>query len=202
MFESRATSREESVVLSNLIRWGGLAAVVAGVIYVLQGIVALFVPRLAFISSSDYLVGTSIVALLGTMAAIAGLHALQRESYGRLGVAGSLISFVGLAFRIAVIVLETLGTFGSIVVLAIFLNVGNLMPEVGLVLLGAATLRARMLPGWFGVLLIAGLPVAGVLSGVLGPTSGGMALGIFWGLVGYVLLSSRNASDQQPAHVG
>ena len=53
MFESRATSREESVVLSNLIRWGGLAAVVAGVIYVLQGIVALFVPRPAFISSSD-----------------------------------------------------------------------------------------------------------------------------------------------------
>ncbi len=198
-----ATSREKIKVSSNFIQWSGLAAVVAGAMYTLQGIVILFVrQRLVFISFSDYLIDAiSIVASLGTLAAIVGLHALQRESYGRLGTAGSLVSFVGFAFRIVVVVLEALGTFGGVVVFVVFLNVGTLTPEVGLVLLGVATLRARVLPSWFGVLLIAGLPVTGVLSGILGATIGAITLGAFWVLVGYVLLSNGSAPVRQPSRV-
>jgi hypothetical protein len=60
--------------------------------YVGTGIVSLFAPQgPVFISFSDYLIAVMfVIALLGTLAAIAGLHALQRERYGRrLGAAAS-----------------------------------------------------------------------------------------------------------------
>ena len=84
---------------SDLIRWGGLAGVVAGVAYLLTGIINLFAPQSpVFISFSDYLIEILfVVGLVGTMGAIAGLHNLQRERYGRTGAAGSLTAFVGFA---------------------------------------------------------------------------------------------------------
>jgi hypothetical protein len=66
---------------SKLVRWGGLAALLAAAMYVGTGIVSLFAPQgPVFISFSDYLLEVMfVIALLGTLAAIAGLHALQKE---------------------------------------------------------------------------------------------------------------------------
>ncbi len=51
-----------------------------------------------FDSFSDYLIEVIfVVALAGTLVAIAGLHVLQSGRYGLLGAAGSSIAFVGYA---------------------------------------------------------------------------------------------------------
>jgi drug/metabolite transporter (DMT)-like permease len=86
-----------------------------------------------------------VIALLGTLAAIAGLHALQRERYGWLGAAGSLVAFAGHALMLVAATATALA--GREALDALF-PLGVLAALVGLVLLGAATLRARMLPRW------------------------------------------------------
>ena len=107
-----------------------------------------------------------IVALLGQMAGIAGLHTLQRGLYGRLGAAGSLVAFVGFALQLVIgIALSLIGDTSpaSTVVLALLFLLGVLASFVGLALLGVATLRAQVLPSWFWVLLIVGLLLVIVL---------------------------------------
>jgi hypothetical protein len=52
------------------------------------------------------------------------------------------------------------------------------------------------------VLLIVGFPLGDVLDGIVAEGSEGIVFGIVWGLVGYALLSSSSALDQQPARVG
>lgn len=77
----------------NLVRWGGLAGVMTGVLHALIGIIGPKSP--VFPSFSDYLIEVFAVALLFMLVAIAGLHVLQRDRYGRLGAAGSLTAFIG-----------------------------------------------------------------------------------------------------------
>ena len=175
-----------------------MAAIVAGVMYVLRGIISLFDPQKPmFTSFSDYLIEVMfIVALLGTLGAIAGLHALHRDSYGRLGAAGSLTAFVGTALLLVATVATALA--GREALSAVFL-IGFLATLVGLVLLGAAVLHARILPSWCGILLIAGFPLSAILD-VLANV-GGELLGVIWTLVGYALLSNGRASARQSTRV-
>jgi hypothetical protein len=184
---------------SDLIRWGGLAGVVAGVAYLLTGIINLFAPQSpVFISFSDYLIEILfVVGLVGTLGAIAGLHNLQRERYGRTGAAGSLTAFVGFALLLVAAV-ATLLAGGE--ALDGFFPVGSLTALVGLALLGSASLRARVLPRWCGLVLIAGYPLTVVFDIATGG-AGGILLGIVWALVGYALLSNTGASAQQPSRV-
>jgi len=144
---------------SSLVRWGGLAVVVAGVMYTGQAVVGLVAPQNElFASFSDYAIEAMfVVALLGTLAAIGGLHALQKESYGRLGMASFLLAFVGHALMLASAAV-TLALAMSEALDPIF-PLGFLAALVGLVLLGIATLRARVLPRLYGVLLIVGFPL-------------------------------------------
>ena len=65
---------------------------------------------------------------------------------------------------------------------------------VGFVLSGVATLMAGLLPRWCGLLLIVCLPLAGAVAGVLGEPGGGIALGLVWLALGYVLASRRDLS--------
>ena len=185
---------------SNLIRWGGIAALIGGVLYVLTSIMSLFTPQEeVFDSFTDYLIEVLFVlALVGTLVAIAGLHVLQRERYGRLGVAGSLTAFVGHALLLVVAATTTLAGREA---LGIVFLLGSLVALVGLVLLGATTLRARVLPWWCGVLLIIGLPLTVFLDIVTGG-AGGILLGVVWALVGYALLATGSgAPAQQPSQV-
>ena len=76
-----------------------------------------------------------------------------------------------------------------------FLGLLGLM--VGFVLYGAATLQARVLPRWCGILFIVFMPV-GLLLGDLQPIWGGLV----WVALGYALLSqSSGAAPQQPSRV-
>ncbi len=188
---------------SNLVRWGGIAAVVTSLIFVV--LFVLFNPEQGLATDTFFSGSVStvlfFVALLGQVAGMAGLHALQGGRHGRLGAAGSVVAFVGFALvLIAFIALSLVGDTSSVgvVVFALLLLLGILAPFVGLALLGVATLRARVLPSWFGVLLIVGLPVVAVLMGSQLVGIGLVVYGVFWILVGYALLSSGNAQVTRP----
>ncbi len=179
---------------SDLIRWGGLAAMAAGVMWVISGILAVIYQGVHTPGTfADYLVeGTFAVGLLLTAAGMVGLHALQKGHYGRIGRAGFYT-----------VVVTSLGQFlGTVVLLAgsaalawLVFPVGVLAVLVGFVLYGAATLQARVLPRWCGVGLIVGLPVAIVL----GPYGGNVLFGLLWLALGYLLL--QRAQAEQPSRV-
>jgi len=186
----------------NLVRWGGIAAVVAGLVWI---VLVLFSPRdasdvLFFSGSAGKVI--FIVALLSQVTGIAGLYVMQRGRHGRFGAVGALVAFVGFAIELIFVVVVSLGggEGGGMVslVLALLLALGVIVSFIGLAFLGIAILRMRTLPGWFGVLLIVGLPAAVILAIVLGALASWIAYGIFWLLVGYVLLSSSSTWVQRP----
>ena len=183
-----------------IVRWGGWAGVVAALTYVLAGILILIAPlQRVFSSISEHLIEvTLVVAFALTLVAIAGLHALQSPRYGRLGAAGSSIAFIGYALIVVVAAVSI--RVGGEALFAVRL-IGALAILIGSVLLGAMTLRARLLPWWCGVLLIVGFPLGAILDENVSRGSEGIVFGIVWGLVGYALLSSSSAPHQHHARV-
>jgi hypothetical protein len=181
---------------SDLIRWGGLAAMAAGVVWVVSGILAIVYQGVhAPGTFADYLVnGTFAAGVLLTAAGMVGLHALQKDNYGRIGRAGFYAVVVASLGQ----VLGTVVFFaGSTALEWLVFPVGVLAVLVGFVLYGAATLQARVLPRWCGVGLVVGLPVA-IALGLYG---GNILFGLLWLALGYVLWSRREAATEQLSRV-
>ena len=177
---------------SGIVRWGGWAGVVAAGMWVLSAILIFLATaqRVSFNSFSDYLLQIILlVAYVGTMVAIVGLHYVQSESgrYGRLGAAGSLIAFIGYAIVFVVVTVSILQ--GGAALLSVR-QVGAAAVLIGSILLGAITIRTRILPWWCGVLLIICLPLAITF----GDYGGGAVLGLLCLAVAYALLSQHDLS--------
>ena len=188
---------------SEMVRWGGLAGVVAGVMFMLSGILTFMVappPQGALGSSGAYLFEVVIgVAFASTLVAVAGLHAAQRQSrrYGILGTAGFLLTFVG--YALVLVIAHLIRLAGGEPILSLR-PVGGLLVLVGSILLGAMTLYARVLPWWCGVLLIVGFPLGALLETVRSGIEN-IVFAIVWGLIGYALLSRRGVVAEQPSRV-
>ena len=173
---------------SDLIRWGGLAAVLGGVMWVAMGLLAIITVN----SEARYMDALFIVTLLLVLGGMVGLHALQKENYERIGRAGFYLVIVGsLAMALSLVVLlagsealEWLAALGSFGLL------------IGFVLYGAASLQAKVLPRWCGVGLIVGLPATIFLRDY-----GLILFGILWLALGYMLLSRSGAVTEQPSRV-
>jgi hypothetical protein len=133
------------------------------------------------------------------LAALVGLHVVQARSLGRLGVVGFAVAFVGTALVLvstlwAVILLERFGT----TVPGLLFGLGLLGWLVGFVLFGIATFRARVLPRWSGLLLVA-YPLV-LMAGV--PIEGPLILvGLLWLALGYALWTQRDMPAEQPSRV-
>ncbi len=189
---------------SEMVRWGGLAGVAAGAMFVLSGILTFIVappPQGALGSFGAYLLEVVIVAAFTlTLVAIAGLHAAQSRSgrYGLLGAAGSLLTFVG--YAIVLVIAHLIRLAGGEPILSVR-PVGGLLVLVGSILLGAMTLYARVLPWWCGVLLIVGFPLGAVLEEIVAQGSENIVFAVVWGLIGYALISRRGSVAQQPSRV-
>ena len=174
---------------SNLIRWGGLAAMLAGVVFVTDNVLTLTVADPSEDRWPDILF---VVGILLVVVGLVGFHELQRGSYGRIGRAGfytvvvaSLIQVVGLVgFLLGSMALEWL------------ILVGGLGSLVGFVLYGAATLRTGVLPRWCGVAIIVVLPASIPLG-----EYASLLFGIVWLALGYVLWSQRASSAGQSSRV-
>jgi hypothetical protein len=153
----------------------------------------------------DIDIASFVLLLLGAMAAIAALHALQRGLYGPgawerygLGVLTSLASLVG----VALILVGDLGDVGGLryqalaglrpVAMNLFL-IGLLVATIGILALGIATIAARKLPWWCGAALLAGSPP---IAFFLGPL-----LGVPWALVGYAIFRAAGRRTQKPSRV-
>jgi hypothetical protein len=215
---------------SSLIRLGGLAAMVGGVAYAVQGFLAPPLVRLLIPADAvpidpaleeegipperiipggriieDINLLSFVLLLLGAMAVIAALHALQRELYGPgalerygLGALTFLASLVG----VALILVGDLGDIGGLryqalaglrpVAMNLFLN-GLLVATIGILALGVVTIAARKLPWWCGAALIAGSPPVALFLGPL--------LGVAWALVGYAVFRAGGRRAQQPSRV-
>jgi hypothetical protein len=188
---------------SNIVRWGGVAGLVAAAMWVLSFIlIQLTSLPSVFESFSDYLIEVVLlVGYAGTIGAIVGLHALQSQSnrYGILGAVGSLLTSVGYA----IVLVATTGSIlqGGQALLSVRLT-GGIAVLVGSVLLGAITLYTRVVPWWCGVLLIIAFPL-GDFSNAIVSGGEGVLLGLLWGSIAYALLRSAvtraQPSDAVPA---
>ncbi|HZY58049.1 MAG TPA: hypothetical protein VFE09_09680 [Rubrobacteraceae bacterium] len=191
---------------SNLVRWGAIGAMLAGVAWIASVVVNLAITSpqgpTAFSLSSPLDEATYIVALAGMLVGLAGLHARQTRSYGRLGVTGFLVAFMGSALALLGLVLslsargevferELLDQVLGLGLLAMLL--GLVLLGLGFIVLGIATLRAGVLPRWCGVALILALPV----SVALGNYGGRILLGVVWLALGYVLWAKRGEAAQR-----
>ncbi len=178
---------------ANLVRWGALAAFASGALWITGGLLHLAYPQDPPGALGYYLnyLGTAIfsAAYLGVLGGLVGLHARQVESYGRLGRAGFFLAFVGAA--LAFVGQATSGIFPHNGTLEWLFSdpgfgfmVGVLLTSLGLVLMGIATLRARMLPRWCGSGLI-----ALVVFSALVAYGGFVVAGLIWLALGYALWS-------------
>jgi hypothetical protein len=186
----------------SLVRWGALAALVSGVLWIVGGLLHLAYPQDPPGALGHFLnyLGTAIFsgAYLGMLGGLVGLHARQVESYGRLGTVGFFLAFAGAA--LAFVGQATSGIFPQNGALGWLFSdpgyaflAGILLMSLGLVLLGVATLRARVLPRWCGI----GLVVLVVFS-ALGAYGGFVALGLIWLALGYALWSQLVHRSSSP----
>src|SRR5215212_9708005 len=187
---------------SNVVRWAGVAGLLAAAMWVLSFIlIQLTSLPSVFESFSDYLIEVVLlVGYAGTMGAIVGLHALQSQSgrYGILGAGGSLLAFIGYA----IVFVATTGSIfqGGQALLTVRLT-GGIAVLVGSVLLGAITLYARVVPWWCGVLLIVAFPL-GDFSNAIVSGGEGVLLGLLWGSIAYALLRSAPHRAQPSSAAG
>src|SRR4028119_739896 len=127
---------------SDIIRWGGIAAMVGGVLWVLWSNLFRMSVEAAGGPFSD---GLLLLAALLTLAGLIGLHVLQGGNYGRMGRAGFYTAAAAFLAQALAAFFLLLGNeaFQWLVFL-----VSNLAVTAGLVLYGLATLEARALPRW------------------------------------------------------
>jgi len=167
---------------SNWIRWGGIAAISGGVVFVMDTVLVLTVADPSKVRWPDILFAAGILLVV---AGLVGFHKLQKESYGLIGrigfytvVIASLIQAVGLVgFSLGSMAFEWL------------IMAGGLGSLVGFVLYGAATLLAGVLPRWCGVAIIVALPASIPLG-----EYASLLFGLIWLALGYTLWSQRDSS--------
>ena len=182
---------------SGLVQWGGIAAMVAGVAWIAVGLLGLVVEDPAVSPLVNALV---VVAVLLVLVGLVGFHTLQKRNYGRIGRVGFYTVIVAIFAQ----VLGWLAVFAgaSADLVWFLLPVGALAVFVGLVLYGVATLQAKVLPRWCGIMLIIAVPVLVALGGLSdSPAIGYVWFGLVWLALGYLLWSERGASAEQPSRV-
>ena len=195
---------------AKLIRWSGLAAMLGGLLFMVLGFLQSMAESTKVLGLTEGAYSRMNTASLLLLAAgLAGLYARQAGRFGRLGVAGFVLAFIGLALMVLGNVIESWisdlmfadvspGEFkpgahagwGSILI-------GLCVLAVGLVLIGIATIQAKVLPRWSRVLpLVTGLLIAaGFLVGSFGVII--LSLGLGWMLLGYVVWSDQAEAPVQ-----
>jgi hypothetical protein len=207
---------------SNLIRWAGLAAIVAGILFVAVGIFhEPKVPSSATTTQWAIVHSMASVMCFLVVFGLTGLYVRQVEAAGWLGLAGFILFSLNWALTASFTVAEVfvlpvlateapsvaegfLGTFNSSLgganfgALAALWTVTGLLYIAGGVLFGIATLRAGILPRWpAGLLVLASAlaPVAALLPLEHQPlVAVPMGAALAW--LGYALWSERR--EQAP----
>ena len=166
------------------------------------GILLVVFPLLGYVRLSIPLIGGMVVGLLLVPVAMVGFHALQRQRYGGVGIAGLclvVISSLVVAFGVA-----DYFVWGDFLQQAPpwWLGWGVVGLVIGFVLYGIATLQAKVLPRWCGVSFLVALPLALASSFPLPFVSTPILFGLAWLALGYALWARRGGPvEQQPRRV-
>jgi hypothetical protein len=185
------------IMPSSVVKWGGLAGLAAGVLLILSAILNQVAPVEGVVdTSSEYIYrAIAVLAYIGIIAAVLGIHALHRGNarYGPAGTAGSVITIAGYAIIAVVTVISMVQDFEYLLTIRIG---GAILVLIGSLLLGAMIIRARLLPWWCGVLLIIAFPLGDVANAIFSSAEN-LLLALLWGSMGFALLS-RRAAVQSP----
>ena len=205
------------ITASKLIRWSGLSAMAAGIIF--AGIQPIHPPDvIASVTTNAFIIITSFKAIMSLFGifGIAGLYARQVEETGWMGLAGYLLLTIFYAIQmcysfaeptILPLLVPMAPTFVTSVMqmasqsttdmnLGAFATVFSFLPILyllGLLLFGIAMFRARILSRWAAGLLALSGPIAVVLS-LLGHPLDRLAavpMGIALAWLGYALFFER-----------
>jgi hypothetical protein len=167
---------------SDLIRWGGLAAMLGGVAFIVD---------ILFVLTMDANC-TNAVYIIAALLMLVGLHTLQGNNYGRTGRGGFWTVVVATLGQVLGIIVFLLGS-GALNWLVF--PVGFVAVPVGLIIYGVATLQAKVLQRWCGLGLI--IPPVSIVLG----DYGGIPFGLLWVALGYVLWSWRGMAAERPSRV-
>ena len=201
---------------ANLIRWSGLISLLAGILFALAAFIHPAGEDLAAYNSPKWVAAHLLgwVSVMLMQLGLIGLYARQMERIAWLGLVGFVLAFIGTAFAGAIqFMVATVIPVVAEKATAIFPQVRRpptfavplfaLGFGLGYVLFGIATMRARVLPYWSGLLLSIGVLLfmvaevsreASLLSGtlphVMGDTGAAvLGLGLAW--MGYALWSEK-----------
>lgn len=208
-----------------LMRWSGLAALVAGIIF--AGIQPIHPPDvLASVTTGAWAIITSfkLAMCFLFLFGIAGLYVRQMEKAGWLGLAGFVLLMVSWALQSGfvfaeVFILPPLATAAPQFVDSYLgvvngspgeMNIGALVPTyavlsilylLGGLLFGVATFRAGVLPRWpAGLLAVTAIltPAAALLPHEIQRLVAGIPMGVALAWLGYGLWSERRVLGAQP----
>jgi hypothetical protein len=172
-----------------LVRWGTVGLMFGGVVWLVLGLSAELGVLQAIPGREDVVL--LIVALLLTATGLVGLHALQGPRYGFFGRAGF---FVALASLLARALGAGFYLAGSSALSWISYPWGTVAMLVGFVAYGVTTVRAGVLPFWYGLALAVSLPVSLPLAAY-----GTALFGLITAVLGYALWSRKDAATERPS---
>ncbi len=179
-----------------IVHWGGLAAIVSGLLNIVNGMTILFGPPpgagtpLDFAYETSY--GGAAAASLVTLLAIRAIHLHSEHGYGLLGKIGFFLAFLGaglLTVKTFLVLILMMGGFEvPFIIWPLFMVPASVGMLVGPVLLGIAILRARVMPSWFGWLFTLSVPLV-LVTNVQG--YGAFTGGLISIVLGYALWAGR-----------
>ncbi len=213
------------VTASKLIRWSGLSAMAAGLIF--AGIQPIHPPDvLSSVNTSTFIIITSLKTVMSIfgLLGITGLYARQVEETGWLGLAGYLLLTIFYAVQMCFsfaepLILPLLTTVAPTFVESVMgmssgaggpMNLGafavvyqlvSVLYLLGLLLFGIAIFRARILSRWAAGLLAFSGPLALIMVALLPHqlerlAAVPMGIALIW--LGYALWSERRTPASEP----
>ena len=181
---------------SRIVRWGAIGFMLGGVIWVVLGLSPVVGYLQAIPGREDVVL--FVVAMLLTAVGLVGLHTLQKDSYGRLGRTGFYVALAAIAAHILAAVLYLAGNPAF---QWLSFPVGILGMLIGFVLYGIATMRARVLPRWYGLTLAVSMPVSLGLGNLLAAYWSSLLFSLFFLVLGYALWSRRSTAAEETSRV-
>jgi len=208
---------------STLYRLSGLALLLGAVFGIIGQVLGslLFSSDGSLQSTNPLGWGLFLVFNIGSLLLLVGMPGIcvrQAAQAGWLGFVGFVLAFIGMFMLTSssftnLLIVPWLAQVAPKVVaqgdgppaLFVFFLMGNILFAVGGILLGIATLHARILPRFAGLFLLSGtilnlvsFPLNGSIGNIVGTVAiGCVALGLGW--MGYALLSVPLAIEVQPA---
>ncbi len=191
---------------SNLVRWGGVAAMLSGILWTISAIITASKSRgciglecdVNAIRDSSDVTPFLLLALLLAAVGLVGvaIRAQNTGRFGRLARAGVALYVVGVALLLVGMMLSAISEAFWVLVLP-----GVLALVLSLTLTGISTLRTGVLPRWAALLLIVGSLAMLFFNDQNAQALMAIPFGIGWVAVGYALWSGRGELLQRPPRI-